>query len=77
VVPAALAPLAGIGSPTTGYVDDTHERTAHRSGGFWSTAWPYILGTVALAAGGAAVWWFGIRPNSDVTVGAPRVTLVP
>lgn len=42
------------------------------SGGFWSTAWPYVIGGAALAAGGAAVW-FATRPTEDVTVLAARV----
>ena len=45
------------------------------SGGFWTTAWPYILGGAALAAGGAAVY-FASRPTDDVNVGAARVELV-
>lgn len=44
------------------------------SGGFWSTAWPYVLGGAALAAGGAAVY-FASRPTDEVHVGAASVEL--
>lgn len=44
----------------------------HKGGGFWHTAWPYVIGGVALAAGGA-VAYFATRPGDDVTVGAARI----
>jgi hypothetical protein len=47
------------------------ERVAS-SGGFWHTAWPYIIGGAALAAGGAAAYYF-TRPTDDVNVLGPRV----
>ena len=50
------------------------EHTGSKSGGFWSTAWPYVLGGAALAAGGAAVY-FATRPGDDVNVGAVHVQL--
>ena len=40
--------------------------------GFWHTAWPYILGGVALAAGGAAVY-FATRSGDDVNLSGVRV----
>jgi hypothetical protein len=39
-----------------------------KGGGFWSTPWPYVIGGVALAGAGAAVY-FGTRPPDDVSVG--------
>lgn len=36
--------------------------------GFWSSPWPYVIGGVALAGAGAAVY-FGTRPQDDVSVG--------
>lgn len=48
------------------------EKKARSGGGFWSSPWPYILGGVVLAAGGAVVY-FGTRPTDDVTVGSPSV----
>jgi hypothetical protein len=43
-----------------------------KGGGFWHTAWPYVISGVALAAGGA-VAYFATRPGDDVTVGAARI----
>ena len=62
-LPPALAALRGPGS------DDTHRSSG---GGFWNTAWPYVIGGAALAAGSAAVY-FGTRPSADVYVGQARV----
>jgi hypothetical protein len=45
------------------------------SGGFWSTAWPYVLGGVVLAgaaAGGIGIY-FGAQSSGQVNVGAPSV----
>jgi hypothetical protein len=39
-----------------------------KGGGFWSTAWPYVIGSVVLAGAGAAVY-FGTRPPDEVSVG--------
>jgi hypothetical protein len=47
---------------------------ARSSSGFWTTAWPYIIGGAALAAGGAAVY-FASRPTDEVHVGAASVQL--
>jgi hypothetical protein len=71
------APIAALSAPSRAYHDETPSADAHKEkgGGFWSTAWPYILGGTALAAGGAAVY-FALRPTDDVTVGAARVNLV-
>ena len=43
-----------------------------RGGSFWSSPWPYVIGGVALAGAGAAVY-FGTRPPADVSVGAVGV----
>ncbi len=40
--------------------------------GLWSSPWTYLVGGVALAAGGAALY-LGTRPSDDVTIGAVRV----
>jgi hypothetical protein len=45
------------------------------AGGFWTTAWPYIIGGATVAAGGAAIY-FAARSTEDVNIGAPRVELV-
>ncbi|MDF2697473.1 MAG: hypothetical protein K0S65_5856 [Labilithrix sp.] len=39
-----------------------------RGGSFWSSPWPYVIGGVALAGAGAAVF-FGTRPTPNVSVG--------
>jgi hypothetical protein len=73
--PPPPAPIAVLAGSTHAYHDETRPVDAHK-GGFWSTAWPYVLGGVALAAGGAAVY-FALRPTEEATVGAPRVNVVP
>ena len=45
---------------------------ARKGGGFWSSPWPYVIGGVALAGAGTAVY-FGTRPSEQVAVGAPTV----
>ena len=50
------------GSASSG---DTSPR---KGGGFWSSPWPYVVGGLALAATGTAVY-FGTRPSDQVSVG--------
>lgn len=38
-------------------------------GGFWSTAWPWVIGGVAVAAGGATAAYFLLKPPDQVSVG--------
>ncbi|MFO0677598.1 MAG: hypothetical protein U0169_13765 [Polyangiaceae bacterium] len=45
---------------------------ATKSKGFWSTAWPYVLGGV-LVAGGAVAIVVATRPPSTVSLGSPSV----
>jgi hypothetical protein len=72
LAPLVRSPLAPTPSPAR-----TGDRAEHASGGgFWSTAWPYVIGGAALAAGGAAVY-FTTRPSADVNVTGARVQLVP
>lgn len=52
-------------TPTAPPDADSHPR---RGGGFWSSPWPYVIGGVALASAGTAVY-FGTRPPEDVSVG--------
>lgn len=58
--PPKASPLVGFTPPP-----DSDRR---RGGGFWSSPWPYVIGGVALAGAGAAVY-FGTRPSDDVSVG--------
>jgi hypothetical protein len=41
--------------------------------GFWGGPWPYVLGGVALAAGGGALYYFVLRPADRVEVTGIRV----
>lgn len=72
--PAAVAavPAGGTGNATgAGSVATTYragDSDVRKGGTFWSTPWPYVIGSVALAGAGAAVY-FGTRPPDDVTVG--------
>lgn len=72
VAPIALAPIfpLGDGAKPKGDSDKDHKS----GGGFWSTAWPYVLGGLALAGGGAAIF-LATRSNSDVNIGAVHVDL--
>jgi hypothetical protein len=42
--------------------------------GFWATAWPWVIGGAALAAGSVALY-FAVRPTDDVSLGTPRLAL--
>jgi len=48
------------------------DKSSKKGGGFWASPWPYVIGGVALAAGGAAVY-LGTRPTDDVMVGGASV----
>jgi hypothetical protein len=63
--PSNSSPPASGGTGTTYRDGDTNVR---KGGTFWSTPWPYVIGSVALAGAGAAVY-FGTRPPDDVSVG--------
>ena len=70
VAAMALAPIFPLGGTASAKEDsDANHRT-----GFWSTAWPYVIGGVALAAGGAAIY-LSTRSSADVNVGAVHVDL--
>jgi hypothetical protein len=66
----ALAALGPVHAPRK-----KESPPAKPSGGFWDTAWPYIIGGTALLAGGIALS-FATRPSDDVNVGAARLELV-
>lgn len=59
----ASAPLA-----TTVNQPPGADTAGRHSGSFWTSPWPYIIGGVALAGAGAAVY-FGTRPSENVSVG--------
>ncbi len=54
-----------LASPLTTGDGHPHDEVKHR--GFWHTAWPYIIGSAALAAGGVAIY-FATRTPADVNV---------
>ena len=49
--------------------------TEKKGGGFFSTPWPYLIGGVALAGGGAALYIMS-RPGDAVTVTQVNVQAV-
>lgn len=51
-----------VGKPPAG------DPTVRKGGSFWSSPWPYVIGGVAVAGAGAAVF-FGTRPSENVSVG--------
>ncbi|MCL2778425.1 MAG: hypothetical protein FWD73_10515 [Polyangiaceae bacterium] len=76
----AAAPVVVAAGPshaaTTSQPTDTITRrtdvttsTITSGGGFWSTPWPYIIGSIALTGAGAA-GYFGIRSSYQVTTDA-------
>lgn len=72
----STAASAGGGGSSSGSASSSSSSAAPRSsddsvrkgGSFWSSPWPYVIGGVALAGAGAAVY-FGTRPAEDVSVG--------
>lgn len=74
VQPAVAAPLHPAIAALRPRAPGEEGHRPNEGGGFWNTAWPYVIGGAALAAGGAAVY-FGTRPTADVNVGAVRVEL--
>jgi hypothetical protein len=65
---AVVAGGAAAGSTTTPFTPPPKNEETRHGGGFWSTPWPYVIGAVALAGAGAAVY-FGTRPSDQVAVG--------
>jgi hypothetical protein len=57
---------APLGKPQVG------DAGVRRGGGFWSSPWPYVIGGIAIAGAGAAVY-FGTRPSESVSVGQVNV----
>lgn len=64
--PKATASAVVLGPSTNPSADTSHKR------GFWSSPWPYVIGGVALAGAGAALY-FGTRPADQVSVGSVDV----
>jgi len=67
------APKAKDAGPMTSgplpeFGDDNKDKK--KSGGFWSSPWPWVIGGAVVVGGTAA--YFMTRPTDDVTVGAPQ-----
>lgn len=58
---------AGLGGPSSPTPDKGPPKK------FWQTPWPYVLGGVALAAGGGALYYFVLRPADHIEVREVRV----
>jgi hypothetical protein len=75
VQPDSQAPTTAAKVPLISVLPAPDSPRVHddaRGAGFWHTAWPYIIGGAALAAGGAAVY-FATRSGDDVNVTGVRV----
>ena len=62
---ASSGPSASSTSSSPSPSGDTSLR---KGGSFWSSPWPYVVGGLALAGAGTAVY-FGTRPSDQVSVG--------
>ncbi len=58
-------PKRGPGADTTPSRGDPAIR---KGGGFWSSPWPYVIGGLAVAGAGTAIY-FGTKPSENVSVG--------
>ncbi len=73
-VAAVRASTAGSGAKSGDRVSSSPSGPAdgdsgvRKGGGFWSSPWPYLIGGVAIASAGTAVY-FGTRPTAQVAVG--------
>lgn len=65
---AASGSSASVGGGAGGEKPPGADEPPRKGGSFWSSPWPYIIGGVALAGAGAAVY-FGTRPLETVPVG--------
>ena len=60
-------PISSVGTDTRPTKDELH-----KSGGFWSSPWPYLIGGALLAAGGATTAYFILRPTT-VSIGPAQI----
>ncbi len=67
--PAVVAAGGASSGPSPSASAPRSSDTSLRKGGsFWSSPWPYVVGGLALAGAGTAVY-FGTRPSDQVSVG--------
>ena len=67
-VPEASEPAGSAVVAPVPFTPPPRDEEKRKGGGFWSSPWPYVIGGVALAGAGAAVY-FGTRPSDDASVG--------
>lgn len=70
--PSTARPESGGANPMMETPPPVGDHGVRTGGSFWSSPWPYIIGGIALAGTGAAVY-FGTRPSDNVTVGSAGV----
>jgi hypothetical protein len=69
------APIAAVSTSAAGDTGPKKDADKGSSKSMWSTPWPYLIGGVALAGAGGAVY-FATRPGDQVTVTAVHVQAV-
>jgi hypothetical protein len=69
VVPAVVAgPSTTTASASHGPAREDDSKNK-KGGSFWATPWPYLIGTLAIAGAGAAVFFGTRQSDSDVSIG--------
>lgn len=71
-IAASSGASPGSSSSAASASNGSGDSGVRKGGGFWSSPWPYVIGGVAVAGAGAAIF-FGTRPSEQVSVGAPQV----
>lgn len=71
-IAAGSGASSGSSSSAASAAGGSGDSGVRKGGGFWSSPWPYVIGGVAVAGAGAAIF-FGTRPSEQVSVGAPQV----
>ena len=75
----AVANNSNSSTTSSGTTTTTTKTTApgdqviRHGGGFWSSPWPYVIGGIAVAGIGSAVF-FATRPPENITISQPAVT---
>jgi hypothetical protein len=59
------------GEKTSSTKPPAGDQNVRKGGGFWSSPWPYVIGGLAVAGVGTAVY-FGTRPPEQVNISAPK-----
>lgn len=68
---ASSNPSSGPSSTINTKPTPAGDQGLRKGGGFWSSPWPYVIGGLAVAGVGTAVY-FGTRPAENVNIGAPK-----